>query len=151
MTQLTNLCQSHHEKVSTVALTLLQIVILSLIWFVAQYLVTTFHLPLPANLTGMLLLLALIMFRVVRVDWLRKGATWLLAEMLLFFVPAVVAVVNYQDIVQQDGLRILAVLIASTMVVIAVTAWVVDKVYRIELKLARRKSNQRNRLARVES
>nr|WP_274695889.1 CidA/LrgA family protein [Vibrio aestuarianus] len=90
-------------------------------------------------------------FRVVRVDWLRKGATWLLAEMLLFFVPAVVAVVNYQDIVQQDGLRILAVLIASTMVVIAVTAWVVDKVYRIELKLARRKSNQRNRLARVES
>lgn len=139
------------EKVSTVALTLLQIVILSLIWFVAQYLVTTFHLPLPANLTGMLLLLALIMFRVVRVDWLRKGATWLLAEMLLFFVPAVVAVVNYQDIVQQDGLRILAVLIASTMVVIAVTAWVVDKVYRIELKLARRKSNQRNRLARVES
>ncbi|WP_277432390.1 CidA/LrgA family protein [Vibrio sp. 1180_3] len=142
------------KKVSTVALTLLQIVILSLIWFVAQYLVTTFHLPLPANLTGMLLLLALIMFRVVRVDWLRKGATWLLAEMLLFFVPAVVAVVavvNYQDIVQQDGLRILAVLIASTMVVIAVTAWVVDKVYRIELKLARRKSNQRNRLARVES
>ncbi|MDE1210331.1 CidA/LrgA family protein [Vibrio aestuarianus] len=132
-------------------MTLLQIVILSLIWFVAQYLVTTFHLPLPANLTGMLLLLALIMFRVVRVDWLRKGATWLLAEMLLFFVPAVVAVVNYQDIVQQDGLRILAVLIASTMVVIAVTAWVVDKVYRIELKLARRKSNQRNRLARVES
>ncbi|MDE1337825.1 CidA/LrgA family protein [Vibrio aestuarianus] len=139
------------KKVSTVALTLLQIVILSLIWFVAQYLVTTFHLPLPANLTGMLLLLALIMFRVVRVDWLRKGATWLLAEMLLFFVPAVVAVVNYQDIVQQDGLRILAVLTASTMVVIAVTAWVVDKVYRIELKLARRKSNQRNRLARVES
>ncbi|CAH8203620.1 Holin-like protein CidA [Vibrio aestuarianus] len=139
------------KKVSTVALTLLQIVILSLIWFVAQYLVTTFHLPLPANLTGMLLLLALIMFRVVRVDWLRKGATWLLAEMLLFFVPAVVAVVNYQDIVQQDGLRILAVLIASTMVVIAVTAWVVDKVYSIELKLARRKSNQRNRLARVES
>ncbi|MDE1249100.1 CidA/LrgA family protein [Vibrio aestuarianus] len=139
------------KKVSTVALTLLQIVILSLIWFVAQYLVTTFHLPLPANLTGMLLLLALIMFRVVRVDWLRKGATWLLAEMLLFFVPAVVAVVNYQDIVQQDGLRILAVLIASTMVVIAVTARVVDKVYRIELKLARRKSNQRNRLARVES
>ncbi|MDE1329155.1 CidA/LrgA family protein [Vibrio aestuarianus] len=139
------------KKVSAVALTLLQIVILSLIWFVAQYLVTTFHLPLPANLTGMLLLLALILFRVVRVDWLRKGATWLLAEMLLFFVPAVVAVVNYQDIVQQDGVRILAVLIASTTVVIAVTAWVVDKVYRIELKLARRKSNQRNRLARVES
>ena len=28
---------------------------------------------------------------------------WLLAEMLLFFVPAVVAVVNYQELLLQEG------------------------------------------------
>ncbi|MGY5786618.1 CidA/LrgA family protein, partial [Vibrio cincinnatiensis] len=59
----------------------------------------------------------------------------------LFFVPAVVAVVNYQPLMRQQGLRIMLVLVISTIVVIAVTAWVVDKLYRFELKWARRKSH----------
>lgn len=122
-------------------MTLSQIAVLALIWFIADFLVKEFHLSIPANLTGMLLLLALVFTHVVNVDWLRKGATWLLAEMLLFFVPAVVAVVNYQDLMKQEGLRIMVVLILSTIAVIGSTAWVVDKLYRFELKMARRKSN----------
>lgn len=35
----------------------------------------------------------------------------MLAEMLLFFVPAVVAVVNYQDLLLQEGWRIGLVLV----------------------------------------
>lgn len=65
-------------------LTVLQIVGLSLIWLAGDYLVRQFHLPIPANVTGMLLLLLLLLARVVNVNWLRDGATWLLAEMLLF-------------------------------------------------------------------
>lgn len=122
-------------------MTLGQVVVLALIWFVADFLVRTLHLPLPANLTGMLLLLALVFSHVIDVNWLRQGATWLLAEMLLFFVPAVVAVVNYQDLMKQEGLRIILVLIMSTVAVLASTAWVVDKLYRYELKMARRKRN----------
>lgn len=122
-------------------MTLSQIAVLALIWFIADFLVKEFHLPIPPNLTGMLLLLALVFTHIVNVDWLRKGATWLLAEMLLFFVPAVVAVVNYQDLMKQEGLRIMVVLILSTIAVIGSTAWVVDKLYRFELKMARRKSN----------
>ncbi len=38
----------------------LQVVMLSLIWFAADTLVRLFNLPLPANLTGMLLLLLLL-------------------------------------------------------------------------------------------
>jgi len=56
----------------------------------AEQLVTWGHLPLPANLVGMLLLLALIVCRIVPLKWVREGSKWLLAEMLLFFVPAVV-------------------------------------------------------------
>lgn len=63
---------------------------------------------------------------------------WLLAEMLLFFVPAVVAVVNYQELLLQEGWRIMVVLIVSTVLVLGTTALVVDRVYRLELKLARR-------------
>jgi len=129
------------KKLSASFLTLCQVFVLALVWFAADYMVRAFHLPIPANLTGLLLLLALIFSRIVNVEWLRRGATWLLAEMLLFFVPAVVAVVNYQDLLKQEGARIMLVLVVSTISVIAATALVVDKLYRFELKMARRKSN----------
>ena len=103
------------------------------LFIVAQYLVQWLHLPLPANLVGMILMLALIVCRVVPLSWVRAGARWLLAEMLLFFVPAVVAVVNYAQLLMVEGWRIFAVIALSTLMVLGATAWVVDKVYRFEI------------------
>ncbi len=91
------------------------------------------HLPLPANLVGMVLMLALIVCRIIPLSWVRAGARWLLAEMLLFFVPAVVAVVNYAHLLLVDGWRIFSVIAISTLMVLGATAWVVDKVYRYEM------------------
>ena len=81
----------------------------------------------------MLMLLALIVCRIIPLNWVRAGARWLLAEMLLFFVPAVVAVVNYAQLLMVDGWRIFLVIGLSTMMVLGATAWVVDKVYRYEV------------------
>ncbi|WP_421206824.1 CidA/LrgA family protein [Aeromonas enteropelogenes] len=115
-----------------------QIALLALVWLLADTAVRILHIPLPANLTGMLLLLACILLGVVKAQWVEAGARWLLAEMLLFFVPAVVAVVNYQELLLQEGWRIMVVLLVSTTLVLGTTALVVDRVYRLELKLARR-------------
>lgn len=49
------------------------------------------------------------------------------------FVPAVVAVVNYTQLLLVDGWRIFAVIAISTLMVLGATAWVVDKVYRYEM------------------
>ena len=81
----------------------------------------------------MVLLLTLILCRALPLNWVRAGARWLLAEMLLFFVPAVVAVVNYAQLLMVDGWRIFAVIALSTLMVLGATAWVVDKVYRFEI------------------
>ena len=115
-----------------------QVLLYAGLFVFAEYLVGWLHLPLPANLVGMLLMLTLILCRVIPLNWVRAGARWLLAEMLLFFVPAVVAVVNYQDLLLQEGWRIMVVLVTSTVLVLGTTALVVDRVYRLELKLARR-------------
>lgn len=109
------------------------------LFIVAQQLVGWLHLPLPANIVGMLLLLALIMLRVVPLKWVKAGGSWLLAEMLLFFVPAVVAVINYGDLLKTEGWRICVVIALSTLMVLGATALVVDRVYRLEIWLARRK------------
>ncbi len=49
------------------------------------------------------------------------------------FVPAVVAVVNYTQLLMVDGWRIFLVIALSTLMVLGATAWVVDKVYRYEV------------------
>ncbi|HKS34778.1 MAG TPA: CidA/LrgA family protein [Enterobacteriaceae bacterium] len=113
-----------------------QVVLYAGLFVVAEYLVAWLHLPLPANLVGMLILLMLILCRVVPLRWVRAGAAWLLAEMLLFFVPAVVAVVNYAQLLMVDGWRICLVIALSTLLVLGATAWVVDKVYRYEVRRA---------------
>ena len=110
-----------------------QVLLYAGLFVFAQYLVVWLHLPLPANLVGMVLMLALIVCRVVPLKWVRAGAHWLLAEMLLFFIPAVVAVVNYTQLLLVDGWRIFAVIAISTLMVLGTTAWVVDKVYSYEL------------------
>lgn len=113
-----------------------QVVLYAGLFVVAEYLVAWLHLPLPANLVGMLILLVLILCRIVPLRWVRAGAAWLLAEMLLFFVPAVVAVVNYAQLLMIDGWRICLVIALSTLLVLGATAWVVDKVYRYEVRRA---------------
>ncbi|CNF13617.1 CidA/LrgA family protein [Yersinia enterocolitica] len=118
-----------------------QVALYAGIFIISDQLVSVFHLPLPANIVGMLLLLAMIMLRVLPVRWVQAGSRWLLAEMLLFFVPAVVAVVNYAQLIMVDGWKIFAVIAVSTSLTLAATGLVVDWVYRFEVWLQRRKSN----------
>ncbi|ECO0809688.1 CidA/LrgA family protein [Salmonella enterica subsp. enterica serovar Newport] len=110
-----------------------QVLLYAGLFIFSQYLVSWLHLPLPANLVGMVLMLALIVCRIIPLSWVRAGARWLLAEMLLFFVPAVVAVVNYAHLLLVDGWHIFSVIAISTLMVLGATAWVVDKVYRYEM------------------
>ncbi|MFV9668861.1 CidA/LrgA family protein [Pantoea sp. ARC607] len=109
------------------------------LYIACDRLVSWLHLPLPANIVGMLLMLALIVTRIVPLNWVKAGSRWLLAEMLLFFVPAVVAVVNYGDLLRVDGWRICVVIGVSTLLVLASTAWVVERLYQYEVARAARK------------
>jgi holin-like protein len=109
-----------------------QVLIYAGLFVCAEYLVNWLHLPLPANLVGMLMLLALIVCRVIPLNWVRAGALAAGGNAAVF-VPAVVAVVNYTQLLMVDGWRILLVIALSTLMVLGATAWVVDKVYRYEV------------------
>jgi len=115
-----------------------QVVLYAVLFVIADRLVTALHLPLPANIVGMLMLLLLIMFRILPVKWVKAGSRWL----LLFFVPAVVAVVNYAQLLMIEGWKIFLVIGVSTVLTLGATAVVVDKVYRLEQRLATRKASR---------
>jgi len=61
---------------------------------------------------------------------MKRGANWLLAEMLLFFVPAVLALLDHGELIGLLGLKIFAIILLSTTAVMCVTALTVDACYR---------------------
>ena len=127
---------------SQAAKAVLQVAVLSAIWIAMEALREHFGWSMPAGLIGFALLAIGLFSGVIKASWLQAGTDWLMAEMLLFFVPAMLVVTEYPDLIRHQGLRILAVIVASTACVMAVTALAVDRVYRFELWLARRKSSR---------
>ena len=119
-----------------------QVALLSAIWVSMDVARQHFGWSMPAGLIGFALLAVGLFSGLVKVQWLKQGTNWLLAEMLLFFVPAVLVVTEYPELIAHQGLRILAVIVSSTLCVMVATAWAVDKVYRLELWLARRRSSR---------
>jgi holin-like protein len=120
--------------------TLLQIIALSGVWLLAHQAERLLHVP--AGVIGILLLLVLLCCKVVNADWLRSGADWLLAEMMLFFIPAVVAIVNYPTLLRQSGWRIGIVIVVSTLLVMITVGTVVDLVFRWELRQSERRAGK---------
>lgn len=118
-----------------------QVALLSAIWVSMDAARQHFGWSMPAGLLGFALLAAGLFSGLIKAQWLRGGTNWLLAEMLLFFVPAILVVTEYPDLIAHQGLRILAVIVTSTVCVMVATAWAVDRVYRLELWLARRRSS----------
>lgn len=122
------------SKVKNTFFIIIQVTCLCIFWLIADQVVRYFHIPVPSNVFGLLILLILIFTGSVNVQWLKAGSMWLLAEMLLFFIPAVIAIINYQDLFLHDGIKIMAVIIISTCFVLGITALVVEKIYRYEVK-----------------
>lgn len=87
------------------------------------------HLPFPGPVVGLLLLLPALRWRAVQH---RVGAVaeFLLAHLSLLFVPVGVGVMTHLELLQQHGLRLLAVLVVSTWVALAVTAAVLRALLR---------------------
>ena len=109
---------------------LAQLALVAAFWLAGEELVRITGLPLPGSIIGMALALLALSARGLHIGSMKRGANWLLAEMLLFFVPAVLALLEHSELLGLMGLKILTVIILSTVAVMSVTALTVDLCYR---------------------
>lgn len=77
------------------------------------------HLPIPGSILGIIVVFILLETGIIRLEWIELGANWLLAELLLFFIPAAVGIMKYIPMMENDGVRILIVVVFSTFIVMA--------------------------------
>ena len=112
-----------------------QIVLLSIIALLGDAIATLALLPIPGALIGMALLYIALWRRWVRLEWIAAGADILIRDLLLFFVPAAVGIMQYTDLFGTLG----AFLVTSVILSIIIVLWVISAATVFIMHLRRRK------------
>jgi holin-like protein len=128
------------ERLGALARIVGQSALLAALWFAADYAARHLDLPVPGSVIGLAALLVLLLTGGVAPRWVKAGADWLLSDMLLFFVPAAVAVVQYGGLFKSDGWRLALVVVCGTLMVMVAVAFTVDQAARLERALATRRA-----------
>lgn len=112
--------------------TLGQIAVFVAAWLLADHLARRLGLPVPGGVVGLGLIAALLFAGWLPLRAVQQGADWLLADMLLFFIPPMMALVDAGPLLAQIGWRLLLVLALGCVLVMVGTGLAVDRVFRYE-------------------
>lgn len=107
---------------------MIQILFIYLFLFLGTTVKAIVSLPIPASMIGLLLLLFALKLGIVKLKWIEQGGNWLLAELMLFFVPSAVGIVNYDEMLSWRGFETILLIGISTFIVIASTAYIAEKI-----------------------
>ncbi|MBM4761894.1 CidA/LrgA family protein [Bacillus sp. B15-48] len=107
---------------------ILQVVFIHVFFLLGVGLKAIVSLPIPSSMLGLSFLFIALYLRIIKLEWVEKGANWLLAELLLFFVPSAVGIINYDEILSIEGIKIVLLIGVSTMIVIGLTALIAEKI-----------------------
>jgi holin-like protein len=112
--------------------TLLQVLGLIAAWYATDRASAWLGLPFSGGVVGLIVMVGLLQSGVVRPAIIEHGADWLLSNMLLFFVPLVVSVVQFTGLLETEGLRLFAAIGIGFTCVLLATAFTVEWVCRFE-------------------
>lgn len=108
--------------------------IILLIIFFSDTLSKTFSLPLPGSIIGMLLLLGLLLLKIVKVETLKTSSTYMLDNLAFFFLPAGVGIISSFNLLKGNTIKIIFIIIISTLVVLLVTGYTVQGLIALKNK-----------------
>lgn len=123
-------------KLKSLLMGVMQIAILFFISMAMNKIVDLLHLNIPGSILGIVVIFTLLKTGVLKLEWIEKGANWLLAELLLFFIPSAVGVMKYIPMLESDGVRILIVVIFSTFIVMASSGLTASRIAKRKEKKA---------------
>ena len=111
---------------------LYQIAIIFALCLLGEIISALLPFPFPAAISAMVLLSAALFSGILKIDHIKEKSDFLLSNMAFFFIPAGVGVMRYFDTVAPIWLPLLAIIIATTVIVFLTTTLVVSLVLRLE-------------------
>lgn len=107
---------------------LLQIGVIIAFTWIGDYIVSLLHVPIPGSIIGMILLFFGLHLGLIKLNWVQAGATLIISEMMLFFIPAVVGFMEYSWIFGIKGLIILFIVVSGTALMMIATGVISDRI-----------------------
>ncbi|WP_294601817.1 CidA/LrgA family protein [uncultured Lactobacillus sp.] len=96
--------------------------------------------PVPTPVIGLVLLYVLLTFHVIKVEWVDSFGSALISLIGFMFVPSGISLAGNLKIMKAQGLQLIIVVIASTIILLVVTAyttkffsWVIEKITNNQL------------------
>lgn len=120
------------KRLSRFARLVVELVVLLAIYQVGCGIALWLGWPIPGGVIGLALLLLMFACGLLKPAMLQTGAGLLLAEMLLFFIPPLMSLLDYGALLRNNGWRIMLVIGCSTLMVMLVTAFTVEMVCRLK-------------------
>lgn len=100
---------------------LVQFFMIALFSFAGEFLSTTFGLPIPGSMIGLILFFTALKTEIIKLERVQTVGNWLKNNLAFFFIPATVSLMGYVDIIRDNLLAIIVTLIASTLITYYIT------------------------------
>lgn len=94
-----------------------QILIITTFFLIGNTIHSYAHLPIPGSVIGLVLLFLALYLRIIPLKLVDVGAKLLTAELLLFFIPSAVGIMNYPDLFGIVGIKLIIIIFISTVFV----------------------------------
>lgn len=101
------------------------------ITFVAELLKTWIPLPIPASIYGLLLMLLLLHFKIIKLNQIKETALFLIEIMPMMFIPAAVGLLVTFPSLKSILIPVLIITIVTTVFVMAVTGKITQYMIRL--------------------
>ncbi len=119
---------------------IVQIAIVFAICLLGQAVVSILPFPFPASVMGMIILFLLLLFKVLKTEYIQAKTNFLLQNMAFFFIPSGVQLMENYNLLKGNVLKIFLVCIITMILTFAATAYTVTFV--IKWQNSRRKINE---------
>jgi len=118
-----------------------QLLFLIGLWWIGSFIQQFFHLPISAGVIGLILLLFALMSGMIK-----SGADFILAELVLMFIPCVVGLVKYKQLFLTQGWQLILAVVLGTLCVMVMTAYSVHFGFKLERKLQQKQNHRQTKV-----
>lgn len=116
---------SEKEKTTNSAPILIQMLIYAAVLFVSQFISNLMpeSFPLPTPVVGLVLLYLLLTLHIIKLEWVDSLSGALIGVIGFLFVPSGISLAEHLNIMEAEGVRLVIVIIISTVILLVVTAY----------------------------
>lgn len=105
------------KKLLNICKIILHIAFLYGIYLFGNWIQHVLGLVVPGSVIGMIILFIMLSTKILNVAWVEKGAKFMVNNLVLFFIPATVGIMNYFDLFAGKGFLLVVIVLFSTLLV----------------------------------